>query len=156
MLATGGTYALWNKSAPIASATITAGTAGLAVTTPLSMPATVISPGLTTYGTFVVKNSGNVSLLLSVKSLALPSTALGSGLTVSAGVVSTTGACAGGVSLPWSGTATSVAAVNLSSTVLAAGALATVCVTLAVLSSAPGSAAGQSAAFTLGVNGIQP
>jgi hypothetical protein len=156
VLATGGTYALWNKSAAIATATITAGTAGLAVTTPLSMPATVIYPGITIYGTFAVKNTGDVSMLLNVKSLALPPTALGSALTVSAGVVSTTGACATGVSLPWSGTAASVAAVNLSSTALAAGASATVCVGLAVLSSAPVSAAGQTAAFTLGVNGIQP
>lgn len=156
VLATGGTYALWNKSTAIASATITAGTAGLAVTTPLSMPATVIYPGLTIYGTFAVKNTGNVSMLLSVKSLALPPTALGSALTVSAGVVSTAGACATGVSLPWSGTAASVATVNLSGTALAVGASATVCVALAVPLPAPVSAAGQTAAFTLGVNGIQP
>jgi hypothetical protein len=161
VISTGGTYALWNKSATIAGGTVTAGAATLAISTPLSMPSTLLYPGLTTYGVFVVTNSGTVPLQLTVQSLTgVASTPFSQSLTVSVavdpGAGGTVADCPAIASYPWSRVATSPTAGSLGST-LNVGASATLCVSTALASNAPAAAQGQSVpSFTLTIGGTQP
>jgi hypothetical protein len=160
VIATGGTYALWNKSADITGATVKAGAAALVVTAPLTMPTTLLYPGLTTYGAFVVTNTGDVPLQLSVQSLTgVTATPFSQSLTVSVAVDPVSGGtvadCRGLASYPWSRVSTAPTAGPLGST-LNAGASATLCVSTAIDANAPTTAQGQSVpAFTLSIGGIQ-
>lgn len=161
VIATGGTYALWNKSASITGGTVTAGSASLVITRPLTMQPTLLYPGLTTYGTVVVTNSGTVPLQLSVQSLTgVTATPFSQSLIVSVVVDPRAGGTAADcptiASYPWSRVATSPAAGSLGST-LNAGASATLCVSTALASNAPAAAQGQSVpSFTLTIGGTQP
>ena len=160
VIATGGTYALWNKSTTIAGGTVNAGSASLVISSPLTMPSTLLYPGLTTYGAFVVTNTGTVPLQLSVQSLTgVTATPFSQSLTVAVAVAPAVGAtvadCPSLASYPWSRISTSPAAGDLGST-LNAGASATLCVSTALAANAPATAQGQTvSAFTLTIGGIQ-
>ena len=160
VIATGGTYALWNKSADITGASVKAGAAALVISTPLTMPTTLLYPGLTTYGAFVVTNTGTVPLQLSVQSLTgVTATPFSQSLTVAVAIDPAVGAtvadCPSLASHPWSRISTSPTAGALGSTVNA-GASATLCVSTALAANAPATAQGQSVpAFTLTIGGIQ-
>lgn len=160
VIATGGTYALWNKSTTIAGGTVTAGSAGLVISSPLTMPSTLLYPGLSTYGAFVVTNTGTVPLQLSVQSLTgITATPFSQSLTVAVAIAPAVSAavadCPSLASYPWSRISTSPTAGALGST-LNAGASATLCVSTALAANAPATAQGQSVpAFTLTIGGIQ-
>ncbi len=161
VIATGGTYALWNKSTNIAGGTVKAGAASLVISSPLTMPSTLLYPGLTTYGTFVVTNSGDVPLQLTVQSLTgVASTSFSQSLTVAVAVNPAIGAtfadCPGLASYPWSRIATSPTAGSLGST-LNVGASATLCVSTALALNAATTAQGQAVpGFVLTIGGTQP
>ncbi|WP_423918041.1 hypothetical protein ACPEEZ_09635 [Frigoribacterium sp. 2-23] len=67
LLSTGGSYALWNGTAQPAAGAVTSGTTGLTITSP-SFDLTRLTPGQPVVTTFVVTNTGDVPLSLSVKS----------------------------------------------------------------------------------------
>ena len=159
MLATGGTYALWNKSATIPGGTVSAGEAALQITFPLAMDPTRLYPGLTTYGTFVVTNTGTVPLLLNVQSLTgVTSNSFTQSLTVAVAVAgggATVADCPAIASYPWSKISTAPIAGTLGST-LGAGASTTLCVSTTLASNAPAAAQSQTVpAFTLTIGGSQ-
>jgi len=161
VVATGGTYALWNSSVNIGGGTVKAGAATLVISRTLTMPATLLYPGLTTYGVFEVTNSGDVPLQLNLQSLTgVTSNALTQNLTLSVAVAPSTTAtvadCPALSSYPWSRVATAPTAGSLGTT-LSAGASAILCVSTSLASNAPAAAQGQSApSFTLTVGGTQP
>lgn len=161
VVATGGTYALWNSSVKISGATVKAGAATLVISRPLTMSSTLLYPGLSTYGVFVVTNSGDVPLQLNLQSLTgITSNPLTQNLTVSVAVASSAGAtvadCLAISSYPWSRVATAPTAGSLGTT-LNVGASATLCVSTSLAANAPAAAQGQSApTFTLTVGGTQP
>jgi predicted ribosomally synthesized peptide with SipW-like signal peptide len=160
LIATGGTYALWNKSTTITGGTVKAGVATLVISSPLTMPSTLLYPGLTTYGTFEVTNSGDVPLQLTVQSLTgVAPTSFTQNLTVSVAVAprasATAADCPAISSYPWARVATASTAGSLG-TILNVGASATLCVSTSLASTAPAAARGQSApAFTLNIGGTQ-
>jgi len=161
VIATGGTYALWNKSADIAGGTVKAGSASLVISSPLSMSSTLLYPGLTTYGAFVVTNTGTVPLQLSVQSLTgVTATPFSQSLTVAVAIAPAVGAtvadCPSLASYPWSRISTSPTAGDLGST-LNAGASTTLCVSTALASNAATTAQGQGIpGFSLTIGGTQP
>ena len=161
VIATGGTYALWNSSVKIGGGTVKAGAATLVISRPLTMSSTLLYPGLTTYGVFAITNSGDVPLQLNLQSLTgVTSNALTQNLTLSVAVASsasaTTADCPAISSYPWSRVATAPTAGSLGTT-LNVGASATLCVSTSLASNAPAAAQGQSApSFTLTVGGTQP
>jgi hypothetical protein len=161
VIATGGTYALWNKSTNIAGETVKAGAAALVISSPLTMPSTLLYPGLTTYGTFVVTNSGDVPLQLTVQSLTgVASTSFSQSLTVAVAIDPAVGAtvadCPSLASYPWSRISTSPTAGSLGAT-LNAGASATLCISTALASNAATTAQGQAVpGFSLTIGGTQP
>ena len=161
VIATGGTYALWNKSADIAGGTVKAGSASLVISSPLSMSSTLLYPGLTTYGAFVVTNTGTVPLQLSVQSLTgVTATPFSQSLTVAVAIAPAVGAtvadCPSLASYPWSRISTSPTAGALGAT-LNAGASTTLCVSTALASNAATTAQGQGIpGFSLTIGGTQP
>ena len=161
VVATGGTYALWNSSVNIGGGTVKAGAATLVISRPLTMSSTLLYPGLTTYGAFVVTNSGDVPLQLTLQSLTgVISNGFTQNLTVSVAVAPSASAtvadCPAISSYPWSRVATAPTAGSLGTT-LNVGASATLCVSTSLASNAPAAAQGQSApSFTLTVGGTQP
>ena len=161
VIATGGTYALWNKSTTITGGTVKAGVATLVISSPLTMPSTLLYPGLTTYGTFVVTNSGDVPLQLTVQSLTgVASTSFSQSLAVAVAVdpaVSDTVAdCPNLGPYPWSQISTAPIAGSLGAT-LNAGASATLCVSTTLASTAATTAQGQAVrGFSLTIGGTQP
>lgn len=161
VVATGGTYALWNSSVKIGGATVKAGAATLAISRPLTMSSTLLYPGLTTYGTFVVTNSGDVPLQLNLQSLTgVTSNGFTQNLTVSVAVAPSASAtvadCPAISSYPWSRVATAPTGGSLGTT-LNTGDSATVCVSTSLASNAPTAAQGQSlSSFTLTIGGTQP
>lgn len=161
VVATGGTYALWNSSVNIGGGTVKAGAATLVISRPLTMPSTLLYPGLTTYGAFVVTNSGDVPLQLTLQSLTgVISNGFTQNLTVSVAVAPSASAtvadCPAISSYPWSRVATAPTAGSLGAT-LNVSASATVCVATSLASNAPTAAQGQSiSSFTLTIGGTQP
>jgi predicted ribosomally synthesized peptide with SipW-like signal peptide len=161
VIATGGTYALWNKSTTITGGTVKAGVATLVISSPLTMPSTLLYPGLTTYGTFVVTNSGDVPLQLTVQSLTgVASTSFSQSLAVAVAVdpaVSATVAdCPSLGSYPWSQISSAPIAGSLGAT-LNSGASATLCVSTTLASTAATTAQGQAVrGFSLTIGGTQP
>lgn len=151
----GGTYAYWIRSASVNLGTIETGTAGLAVT-PSSISVAGLYPTATRHATATVKNTGKVPLALRVDSLTGPgaATALSSSLTIGAGVVASTGACAAGWSPTWSGSFASASAGALDRT-LAAGESVTLCVSTAMAASAGNGAQNSSTSYTLTISGSQ-
>ncbi|MBF4599936.1 hypothetical protein ITJ55_03845 [Frigoribacterium sp. VKM Ac-1396] len=66
LVATGGTYALWNGSVAPTAVTVSSGTAGLSVGAVTALDATVLGPGGATAGTFTATNTGSVDLAMRV------------------------------------------------------------------------------------------
>jgi len=66
LVATGGTFALWNGSVAPTAVTVSSGTAGLSVGAVTALDATVLGPGGSTAGTFTATNTGSVDLAMRV------------------------------------------------------------------------------------------
>ncbi|MGA1838006.1 hypothetical protein VD659_13860 [Herbiconiux sp. 11R-BC] len=156
--AAGGTYALLNSQAVAAAAvTLTSGDASLAVTTALSLPTTALYPGATVSGSAVVKNTGTIPLKLRVTGLTLSggATSFSGALTVGVAAGASAAACSGGFTPEWTGVFASAPAAELSTT-LAAGASVFFCVSAALPTGAPDAARGSSAAsFAVLIDGRQ-
>ena len=158
VLAAGGTYALFTSSASIDSAvTLTSGTATLAVT-PLTMSTTPLYPGLTTFGTATVTNTGDVPLSVRITGLTSPTatTPFSQSLTIGVGIAASPAACSDGTFTPtWTGTFPSVTTAAIGSP-LAVGSSGTFCVSVAMPLTAVAGSQGQSAAnFGILIDGIQ-
>ncbi|WP_184237239.1 TasA family protein [Conyzicola lurida] len=146
--AVGGTYAFLSSSQSIAlvsatgetSTTISAGTATLAVNgDAISM--TALYPGITKTAEFTVTNTGSTSLALSVDSIAGPTAANGLTATVARGT------CASA--------APAFASGSLGLT-LAAQASSTMCLSVAMPTTAPSSAQGVTSSLSVALTGTQP
>jgi len=138
--AAGGTFALWNSSATIATAsTVKSGSASLSVSA-LAGSGTKLYPGATSYQTATVTNTSpsysaesvTPALALTLQSLTLTSTSttFSSALSVSIGVVSSTGACASGFTPAWTGALGGVPSTppGLAKTLVGSGSTAVLCV----------------------------
>lgn len=154
----GGTYALWNASEQLPSATVRSGTAELAVASGLAMPAEPLYPDHTVYGTATIVNTGDVDLTPAVTGLTSSGVPddFSRSLAVGAGVVSSVGACAAGTFTPtWTGTIGTVSAGALGGSI-PIGASRIVCVSVTMSPVAPIGALGQpAAAFSLALTGTQ-
>ncbi len=158
VLAAGGAYALLNSSASTESAaTITSGTAALAVS-PLTMSTTALYPGLITYGAATVTNTGDVPLSVRITGLTSPTatTPFSQSLTIGVGIVASPAACSNGTFTPaWTGTFPSATTAVVGSA-LAVGSSATFCVSVAMpLTAVPGSQGQSAANFGILIDGIQ-
>ena len=165
-LATGGTYARWNKSQDAntkASSVIVSGTPQLSITTALAMPTTPMYPGLTIYGSAVLQNTSTSTspLALSIRTTGLTvatSNAMSQALTIGLATASSAANCsAGTVSSPWvTSTFASPATATIGPAFLS-GSSRILCVS-ATLSSTGTSAAAKGQAtsnFTVVIDGIQ-
>lgn len=166
LVAANGTFAYFRSQSSVAlvpassstTATVTAGTASLSVSTPAAFAA--VYPGSLSRSSVVVTNTGNVTLALTIGSLVGPTTPtpFSQSLTVTVFPVSAGNPCSGTAAAPagsWSGTFASSSTASLSTTV-AAGATSTLCISLALATAAPVTAASSSAAaFSLAVGGEQ-
>ncbi|MDO9396280.1 MAG: TasA family protein [Herbiconiux sp.] len=94
VVASGGTYALFNSTASTAGGTLRAGTATLSVST-LTLDAARLNPGGIALGTATVQNTGNVKLALRLSGVTRTSTstAYSSALLVGVSAVDPAVAC---------------------------------------------------------------
>ena len=158
--AAGGTYASLNSQATArGAAVLRAGSASIAVTSGLVLASSPLYPGSATRGSAVITNTGSIPLRLRVTGLALTGTvdALANVITVgvTSGPAVTAATCAAPFTPSWSGTFVSTPAAGELPVTVAAGSTAVVCVSLTIPTSAPDSAKGRSAAFTLTIDGRQ-
>lgn len=146
--ATSGTYALWNQSETLAPLALSAGTAALTVTTPLTLPATLLYPGLTVFGFETVSNTGTVPLTMTAM-LTQPATGndYSSSLTVALATASTTVNCSLGiVTSAWStGTFAAPLIGTIGSALAASSAGNIVCISVTLAASAASTAQGLAA-----------
>ncbi|MHC5795619.1 hypothetical protein ACVXZ4_05615 [Lacisediminihabitans sp. FW035] len=158
-VATGGTYALWNKSQPTASnAIITSGNAQLTVSTALAMPTTAIYPGLVLYGSAALKNTGTIPLTLRTSGLTVPtSNAFTQALKVGFATAADSASCStGAVTSAWVYSTFASPTVATIGTPLAVGNTAVLCVSTQFGNSPDNTVQGQSAtAFVASIDGIQ-
>ncbi|MCU1558722.1 MAG: hypothetical protein JWN09_2717 [Microbacteriaceae bacterium] len=158
VIATGGSYALWNKSVPTGSAaSITSGTANLTVST-LSLSTTLLAPGRTIYGSAALVNTGDVPLALTA-TLSAPtsSTAFSQAVTLGFSTAATAAACTGAAPTS-TATFASAAAAGFGTLPITATSASPLylCVSLTLASTAPAVAQGQSAStFGIAVSGVQ-
>ena len=143
----GGTYATLSAAQPITlvsggapSATITAGSADLAVSTG-TIALTGLYPGVGRTAEFQVGNTGSTALAVAVVSITGPTTANGLVATVANGSCTAPGAA--------------VASGPLGATV-APGGTAVVCLSVALPAAAPASAQGATTAVSIALSGTQP
>lgn len=157
---TGGSYALFNSSAPVNGATITAGTTSITVNGSQSatLPGSIssaLAPGRSTATALTVANTGTTAASVAVSSTTVgaQTNSLGSYLTATLTPVSGSSACTVGL------VGTTGALTGFTSTIapvtIASGASATLCLELKLSASAPSSAQGGSAPFTVTLTGSQ-
>lgn len=144
VIATQGTYAIWNRSGALSTAsTVSAASAALTVGTLTASGATVLYPGLTSYQTASVTNPGAVALALNLQSLTESTTAttFSNALSVSLGFVASSAACVAGFSSAWTGSLGSVTSTsshpNLAKTLASATGTSVLCVAVTLPSGAP-------------------
>lgn len=160
LFATSGSYALWNKSVPaVSTSTITSGSASLAVTSALAVPATPMYPGLTIYAPATLSNTGSVDLALSAK-LTGPATATTYSAALTIGMATATSAAncsAGTVSSTWStATFASPTIATFGGTLPAASTGNVVCVSITLSSTVAAGAEGMAASsFSIALTGTQ-
>jgi hypothetical protein len=158
-VATAGTYARWNSRAPLAAATVAAGTAALTVTSVSAFPTTALYPGATNRGAFTVANTGDVPLLLGVASLAGPATptTFSQAITVSVGVDTAAHCASGAFTVTWSGTFAAAVPGAIGSVAVPAHGSTVVCLAEALSASVATGAQGQAASgIVLTIRGTQP
>ncbi len=158
VIAAGGSYALWNTSAPAGSATtLSSGTANLTVST-LSLSTTLLAPGRTFYGSAAVANTGDVPLSLTA-TLSGPtsSTVFSQGLTVGFSTAATAAACIGAAPASTATFASpSAATFGTLPTSATSGSPLYLCVSLTLNPSVSAAAQGQSAStFGVTLSGAQ-
>jgi hypothetical protein len=162
-----GTYAYWNVSDAIPSATITAGSASLQVTGGSALSFSNLYPGQTVTSLFTIRNNGTIDLPLSVSGLTAPTPAndpgaIASALTVRVDVVGTTGTCsplpgaAGWSSILSTATPPTVAAPASLTTTLTVGSSTNLCLSVTLSNSAANSMQSRTATgFVVSIGGAQ-
>ncbi|WP_368499420.1 hypothetical protein [Herbiconiux sp. A18JL235] len=156
--ASGGTYAFLTASRSTGGGTIAAGTATLSVTTPLALPTTALYPGAKVAAAAVVKNTGDVPLVVRAAGLTRTSssTAFSQALVIRVGVVSSTAACTTAATPSWSGTFAAATTSDLPLTLAKQGS-GVLCVIAELATTAPDAAKGLAATtFTVNIDGRQP
>lgn len=154
----GSTYALWSDIATVPGATITAGSATLAASTPVGIAGSQLYPGQSVTVDFTVHNTGDVPLGLSVDALTWPTAAgdapqqaFADAVTVS--VWPKTGdACS---TQPPASAWTAASTSNSLGVELARGAVQSMCIAAALSLNAPNTAQGGSLDFHLTLGGVQ-
>lgn len=159
----GGTFALLTAGAttPAGPNTITSGSAGLTLGS-LTLSGTPLYPGATAYGVATARNTGDVSLDLSVEMTRPGSTTTGKGATsarpdvaVALGTTTSATVCrAGNVQSTWSGSLDSGSPTPAGIT-LRPGAVQVLCVALTMPRNAPASQQSLSTDFTMTITGTQ-
>ncbi|MFC5929346.1 hypothetical protein [Cryobacterium melibiosiphilum] len=154
VVSSGGTYARLSSRAPIPASTISSGSATLTVSA-LSLPTTLLYPGLTLAAAVTVTNTGDVPLVL-FPSLTPPATttALSGVLTVGVAVVDSPTACTAATAATWTKTFAGPASDSFSST-LPIGGSATLCVQATLPMNAPAASSNSATNFALVITGIQ-
>jgi len=140
LVSAGGTFALWNSTATIATASVVkSGTASLGVTA-LAGTGTALYPGVTSYQTATLTNTSpnasaesvTPSLALSLKSLTLTSASstFATALSVSIAVVPLAANCSAGFTPAWTGALGAVPSTSpsLNKTLIGSGSTAVLCV----------------------------
>ena len=155
LVATGGTYALWNGSVAPTSVTIASGTAGLSVGDVKALDTTVLGPGGSTAGTFTATNTGSVALAMRVAAgttTASTSSLVGE-LTVRLAAVAKAADCTTGVG----GYSARPSAFDTGSGyfTLPAGITVTGCVVVTLDSNAPAALQNQTSSIGLVLSGTQ-
>ena len=158
LVATGGSYALWNRSvASGSSATITSGSANVTVST-LSLPTTPLYPGVTVRGSAPVSNGGSLSLSLRATVIGPASTtAFSQALTIGFGIAATAAGCSTSAIISSATFASgSVSTFGTLPTSATPSAPLFVCVAVTLASTAAASSQSQAAAnFAVTISGTQ-
>lgn len=158
ILAGGGTFAVWNSTASVASAaTLRAGSSSLTVT-PLALSATGLYPGRTMYAASTVRNTGTTPLALSLDAVTGPQTAtpFSAAVTVSAGTARSAADCTAGRGSSVVTVAVGAAPHAALAATVAPGASAIVCIGVGLPANAPAAAAGGAASpLALSISGTQ-
>lgn len=157
LLATSGTYALWNGAATVNGSTISTGSIGVTVNGAASysivgLDATKLAPGRSVVTTVTIANTGTTPISATLSSVAIGSNMnnLATYLTLIASPIAITGACAiglaGGTSAPLS-TFTTASYPYL----MGVGSSQVVCLELKLSSAAPQSVQGGATTFTINI-----
>ncbi|MCU1552322.1 MAG: hypothetical protein JWR36_2882 [Glaciihabitans sp.] len=154
LLATSGSYALWNGKTVINGSSLDTGNISLTVNTvtsyTLALPTTALAPGKSVLATATVKNAGSTPVSARVASTSIISNTngLADSLTLTLTPVASAGACIAGLA---GGTTAALASFNTAAAPYAmpAGASQLVCFELKLDSTAPSSVQGGSATFRL-------
>lgn len=160
LAATGGTYATWNKSQALSSATLKAGTASLTLTTISALPSAGLYPGQSSYGSYSVTNTGDTALTLTVASLTAPPTqnAYSQAIAIGVATATTSANClAGTVSSPWwTGTFAAQVPGGVSAVAVPKGGSVVLCLRVSLPGSAANGMQGMTASgFGVTVGGVQ-
>ena len=160
LIATSGTYALWNGAASTSAATVTAGSASLSIGAATSMNAASLAPGTGVTSTFSVGNTGTVPLSMRVAlntvkvaySGTTDAATLGA-LTLHLTTVASASACTTGLA----GYSASLASFDTGAGIytLPASASGVACLELDLSSTAPTAVQGAVVTFSLVVTGTQ-
>jgi hypothetical protein len=163
LLATGGSYALWNGAVAVKGGTLNTGTIGLTIngasSYTLPLPTSKLAPGQSVTATATFANGGSVpvSAFVSSTSLSTNTNGLASYLTLTVAPVASVGACVAGVS---GGTSAALASFNTTSAPYAmpAGSSKLVCFVLTLSNTAPVSVEGGATTFSMNVlaNQVRP
>lgn len=149
----GGTYAYLNSSAPASDAVVlTAGSASLTVSPTLTGLATTLYPGVTTYGSATVANTGDVALSVALSATTSSPAALASQLTLGFGWVPGSASCTDSFMPTWTGTIAEATGVSIPTTLTGSK---TLCVTVALPLTAQNTSQNGSTSFTLTLTGTQ-
>ncbi|VXB24835.1 MULTISPECIES: TasA family protein [unclassified Frigoribacterium] len=155
LVATGGTYALWNSSVKPTAVTVGSGTAGLSVGAVKALDTSALGPGGSTAGTFTATNTGSVDLAMRVSAgtTTASASALPGELTVRLAAVARAADCVVGVG----GYSARPAAFDTGSGyfTLPAGVTVTGCVVVTLDSDVPATLQNQTSSIGLVLTGTQ-
>ncbi|TXN29741.1 hypothetical protein [Lacisediminihabitans profunda] len=161
LLATSGTYALWNGAAHIDGSTVSTGSIGVTVNGVTSYSlvgfnAALLAPGHSVVTPITIADTGTTPIAVTLSSVGIVTNTngLAASLTLTATPVATTGACVGGltggVSAPLGAFTTSG-----SPSLMGAGTSKALCLELGLSPTAPAIAQGGSTTFTINVTALQ-
>ena len=152
-VAAGGTYAYLNSAAPVSDAvTLTSGTASLELGSTLTGLSATLYPGITTYGTATIANTGDVPLAVSAAATARAANALAEAVTLNVGIVATADDC--GSTFVGSPAMLAGRPVSLSPS-FGTGTSQIFCVAITLPAAAPSTSQGLDAGFSFAINGTQ-
>lgn len=161
LLATSGTYALWNGAATVNGSTLSTGSIGLTIDGAASYPivgldATKLAPGRSVVTAVTIANTGTTPIAAAVTSVGLASNTnnLAASLTLTITPIASVGACVAGLA---GGTSAPLATFTTSGHpyLMGVGSSQAVCLELKLSSTAPPSVQGGATAFTINITADQ-